>query len=416
MDSWQSKYNQTITPALYLHIPFCAQKCFYCDFSSWSTRQDDNRMNNYVKALKHQLDEAAQLGLLAATKTVYIGGGTPSLLGQNAVDLAQHVLSLTQPSEFSMEANPDSLSDDLLANLSKGGVTRISLGVQSFNDNELKRLGRIHSADLAYDRVLAAKEHDYDVSVDLMCAIPEQTESSWEFSLSRFISLGINHVSIYPLTIEEGTALAKQTQDKDTPWNTYDVQADRMQAATKALQAAGFERYEVASYARNQKSCKHNKMYWTGESYLGLGTSAASMLTAAEYDVLAKVNISLPKRPQNAVRARLVVLDAPRKIAEGASLFSTEFDVEFLTQKEAVAEDLMLHARLMEPISPALLDESEQVFGASRLQDVLDVCVQDGLLDCVYADVSNDTKTYRPTEKGWLLGNELYGRLWDLRL
>lgn len=416
MDSWQSKYNQTITPALYLHIPFCAQKCFYCDFSSWSTRQDDNRMKNYVKALKHQLDEAAQLGLLAATKTVYMGGGTPSLLGQDAADLAQNVSALTQLSEFSMEANPDSLSDDLLANLSKGGVTRISLGVQSFNDNELKRLGRIHSADLAYDRVLAAKEHGYDVSVDLMCAIPEQTESSWEYSLSKFISLGVDHVSVYPLTIEDGTALAKQTQDKDTPWNAYDVQADRMQAASKTLQAAGFERYEVASYARNQKSCKHNKMYWTGESYLGLGTSAASMLTAPEYDMLAEKNTSLPARPQDAARARLVVLDSPRKIGEGASLFSTQFDVEFLTHREAVAEDLMLHARLMEPISPALLVESELVFGASRLQDVIDLCVHDGLLDCVYADALDGAKTYRPTEKGWLLGNELYGRLWDLRL
>ena len=416
MDSWQSKYNQTATPALYLHIPFCAQKCFYCDFSSWSTRQDDNRMKDYVKALKHQLDEAAQLGLLAATKTIYMGGGTPSLLGQDAADLAQHVSALTQPSEFSMEANPDSLSDDLLANLSKGGVTRISLGVQSFNDNELKRLGRIHSADLAYDRVLAAKERGYDVSVDLMCAIPEQTENSWEYSLSRFISLGVDHVSVYPLTIEDGTALAKQTQDKDTPWNAYDVQADRMQAASKTLQAAGFVRYEVASYARNQKSCKHNKMYWTGESYLGLGTSAASMLTAPEYDMLAEQNTSLPPRPQEAARARLVVVDSPKKIAEGASLFSTEFDVEFLTHREAVAEDLMLHARLMEPISPALLVESELVFGASRLQDVLDLCVHDGLLDCVYADALDGAKTYRPTEKGWLLGNELYGRLWDLRL
>ena len=416
MDSWQSKYNQTATPALYLHIPFCAQKCFYCDFSSWSTRQEDSRMNNYVKALKHQLDEAAQLGLLSATKTVYMGGGTPSLLGQDAVDFAQHVLSLTQPTEFSIEANPDSLSDDLLASLATGGVTRISLGVQSFNDNELKKLGRIHSTDLAYDRVLAAKEHAYDVSVDLMCAIPEQTERSWEYSLSRFVSLGVDHVSVYPLTIEDGTALAKQTQDKDTPWNAYDVQADRMQAASKMLQAAGFERYEVASYARNQKSCKHNKMYWTGESYLGLGTSAASMLTAAEYDVLAKVNTSLPKRPQNAERARLVVLDAPRKIAEGVSLFSTEFDVEFLTHREALAEDLMLHARLMEPISPALLTESELVFGASRLQDVFDTCVRDGLLACVDSTDSRIESSYRPTEKGWLLGNVLYGRLWDLRL
>ncbi|MBF0894902.1 MAG: radical SAM family heme chaperone HemW [Atopobium sp.] len=416
MDSWQSKYNQTATSALYLHIPFCAQKCFYCDFSSWSTRQDDSRMKNYVKALKHQINEVAQLGLLAATKTVYMGGGTPSLLGLDAADLSQYVSGLTQPSEFSIEANPDSLSDDLLANLSKSGVTRISLGVQSFNDNELKRLGRIHSADLAYDRVLAAKERGFDVSVDLMCAIPEQTEISWEYSLSRFISLGVDHVSVYPLTIEDGTALAKQTQDKDTPWNAYDVQADRMQAASKTLQAAGFVRYEVASYARNQKSCKHNKMYWTGESYLGLGTSAASMLTAPEYDMLAEQNTFLPARPQDAARARLVVLDAPRKIAEGASLFSTEFDVEFLTHREAVAEDLMLHARLMEPISSALLAESELVFGASRLQDVFDTCVQDGLLACVDSTDSRIESSYRPTEKGWLLGNELYGRLWDLRL
>lgn len=372
-------------------------------------------MKNYVKDLKYQLDEAAQLGLLSATKTVYMGGGTPSLLGQDAVDLAQHTSAIVNPAEFSIEANPDSLSDDLLASLATGGVTRISLGVQSFNDNELKKLGRIHSADLAYDRVLAAKEYGYDVSVDLMCAIPEQTESSWEFSLSRFISLGVNHVSVYPLTIEDGTALAKQTQNKDTPWNTYDVQADRMQATSKVLQAVGFERYEVASYARNQKSCKHNKMYWTGESYLGLGTSAASMLTAAEYDVLAKVNTSLPNRPQNAVRVRLVVLDAPRKIAEGASLFSTEFDVEFLTHREAVAEDLMLHARLTEPIAPALLDESEQVFGALPLKEVFDACVQDELLECVDAADSGIKASYRPTDKGWLLGNELYVRLWELR-
>ena len=372
-------------------------------------------MKNYVKSLKHQLDEAAQLGLLADTKTVYMGGGTPSLLGQNAVDLAQHTSAIVHPIEFSIEANPDSLSDDLLANLAHGGVTRISLGVQSFNDNELKRLGRIHSAALAFDRVLAAKEHGYDVSVDLMCAIPEQTESSWEYSLSRFILLGVNHVSVYPLTIEDGTALAKQTKDKDTPWNAYDVQADRMQAASKELQAAGFERYEVASYARNQKSCKHNKMYWMGESYLGLGTSAASMLTACEYDVLTKENPSLPKRPENAVRVRLVVLDSPRKIAEGVSLFSTEFDVEFLTYREAVAEDLMLHARLMEPLSPALLAESELAFGASRLQDVFDACVRDGLLVHVDAANSRTETSYKPTEKGWLLGNELYVRLWELR-
>ena len=415
MNSWQFKYNQTAVSALYLHIPFCSQKCFYCDFSSWSTRQDDSRMKNYVKTLKLQLDEAAQLGLLAVTKTVYMGGGTPSLLGQGAVDLAHHTSSITHPIEFSMEANPDSLSDELLASLSAGGVTRISLGVQSFNDNELKELGRIHSADLAYDRVLAAKESGYEVSVDLMCAIPEQTESSWEYTLSRFISLGVNHVSVYPLTIEDGTALAKQTQDKDILWNAYDVQADRMQTASKMLQAAGFERYEVASYARNQKSCKNNKMYWTGESYLGLGTSAASMLTADEYDALAKENASLPSRPQDATRVRLVVLDSPKKITEGVSLFSTEFDVEFLTHREAVAEDLMLHARLTEPIEPALLDESEQVFGALTLQEVFDACVQDELLECVDAADSRIKASYRPTKKGWLLGNELYGRFWELR-
>ena len=139
------------------------------------------------------------------------------------------------------------------------------------------------------------------------------------------------------------------------------------------------------------------------------------MLTAFEYDALAKKNASLPSRPQDAIRVRLVVLDSPKKIAEGVSLFSTEFNVEFLTYREAVAEDLMLHARLTEPIAPALLGESEQVFGALTLQEVFDACVQDELLECVDAADSGIKASYRPTKKGWLLGNELYGRFWELR-
>ena len=197
-----------------------------------------------------------------------------------------------------------------------------------------------------------------------MCAIPCQTKASWEHALAEVVSLGVGHVSVYPLAIEEGTPFFFRYGNEDPSWNSEDVQADCMERAQEMLQAAGLHRYEVASYALPGKECAHNKAYWTGVPYLGLGPGAASMLCL-----------------DDGSRLRFV---------------EPEPEWEFLSRREAWAEDLMLGMRLVEGV------EAERV-----PQEVVADLVARGL-------VEEEGGRVRPTHDGWLLGNQLYGALWDL--
>ena len=226
--------------ALYLHVPFCARKCAYCDFASWATGAGDPLMGAYARALGDQLDEVASLGLLDGCETAYVGGGTPTLLGEKDLGrLVEKVVALAAPSELTCEANPDSLTDGVLASVRAGGATRLSIGVQSLDDGELAALGRLHDAACARDRVAAAVASGLDVSADLMCATPGQTDESWARSLAGVVSLGVGHVSVYPLQIEEGTALGRRWRDEDPAWNEPDVQATRMSRAQALLEGCG---------------------------------------------------------------------------------------------------------------------------------------------------------------------------------
>lgn len=406
--SWSERLHLNGVQALYVHIPFCAHKCVYCDFASWATASSDPLMARYEAAIKSQIQEAYALGLLEDCQSAYVGGGTPTLLGAELGRLVSCIRTKAPITELSCEANPDSLTDDVLLTLKEAGATRISLGVQSFCDVELLWLGRIHSAKQAFDRVRAAASMGFDVSCDVMCALKGQTQKSWQQTLATFLELDVDHVSVYPLSIEESTPLAKQTAGAKTPWNGPDVQANRMEEAEKILKGAGYDRYEVASYARNHKACRHNIGYWTARPYIGLGTGAASMLTRESYDKLCTIQTSLPQPPKDAFRARLKVCDARQSIAAGKTLADTSFDVEFLDVREAAAEDLMLGARLTQGLSPSLVAYAQEVLGKERVDLVLERCVRDGLLARTAAGA------LAPTESGWLLGNELYGRLWDL--
>lgn len=406
--SWSERLHLNGVQALYVHIPFCAHKCVYCDFASWATASSDPLMARYEAAIESQIQEAYALGLLEDCQSAYVGGGTPTLLGAELGWLVSCIRAKAPIAEFSCEANPDSLTDDVLLTLKEAGATRISLGVQSFRDAELLWLGRIHSAKQAFDRVRAAASMGFDVSCDVMCALKGQTQKSWQQTLATFLELDVDHVSVYPLSIEEGTPLAKQTAGAKTPWNGPDVQAGRMEEAEKILKAAGYARYEVASYARNHKVCRHNLSYWTAQPYIGLGTGAASMLTREGYDTLKSVHTSLPQPPKDAFRARLKVRDTRQSIADGKTLADASFDVEFLDVREAAAEDLMLGARLTQGLSPSLVAYAQEVLGKERVEGTLESCVHDGLLARTAAGA------LAPTESGWLLGNELYGRLWDL--
>ena len=402
---WEARLERASAYALYLHVPFCAQKCAYCDFASWTTRRDDPLMSSYAAALASQIDEARGLGLLEGLETAYIGGGTPSLLGAESLGAIVRNVASLGPAELSCEANPDSLTDEVLETAREAGATRLSIGVQSLVDSELRKLGRLHDAALAQDRVRAAVALGFDVSCDLMCATPGQSDASWALTLSQALALGAGHVSVYPLMIEEGTAFDRLYSEDSYEWNSDEVQAQRMQKAQVVLEGNGFNRYEVASYTKPGKACKHNEAYWTGQPYLGLGTKASSMLTLKCYTRLRDACRELPPSPSGTARVRLTVLNSKEQIARDPRLSSLRFDIEFLTSAQAAAEDLMLGARLSEGLDPGLVAHARGLLPGTG--DCLEGLVRDGYLTKAHG-------RFVPTEQGWLLGNELYERLWDL--
>ena len=266
--------------ALYLHIPFCRAKCLYCDFDSRALTGCalEEAIDAYCEGLSAQVDAHGNAGELSEVETVYVGGGTPSLLGGRLVGLVDYVRAYCEPVEFTCEANPESFTLDLAQALRAAGVTRISLGVQSLNASELKAIGRIHSAEQAMLAVAQAKAEGFSTSCDVMCGLPGQTLDTFAETLRSLVTLNPDHVSVYPLQLEEGTPLARMEEAGEMEVPDEDFQAQCMDLAAEVLEEAGYERYEVASYAKPGHRCRHNIAYWTGKPYLGLGRSAASML------------------------------------------------------------------------------------------------------------------------------------------
>ena len=442
-EGWLARWHEPAAGALYLHVPFCARKCAYCDFASWATAAGDPLMGAYAAALRAQLSEARAAGLLEGCATAYVGGGTPTLLPDAELGALVAAVREAAPgvAELTCEANPDSLLDTTLRTLISAGATRLSIGVQSLDDAELAALGRLHDARAARERVAAAVGTGLDVSVDLMCAIPHQTAASWDATLEGALALGVGHVSVYPLSIEEGTPLAarvaaerqatraaaaarasRPAADPDyPPWNDPDVQADRMLRARDVAAAHGMARYEVASHALPGHECRHNLAYWTGVPYLGLGTGAASMLTREGYERLRAVAPQLPAPPsgaERAARARLTVTSGRRHVSAHPALAEQAFDVEWLSAREVAAEDLMLGARLARGLDPALvsLAHAEREVAALARGGYLG-SLGTGPDDPFFGSsgpVPNDPPTYAPTDKGWLQGNALFARLWAL--
>lgn len=403
--------------ALYLHIPFCQSKCAYCDFDSVAACSlDDARTAQacYLDRLANRVDAFGTAGLLDGVRTVYIGGGTPSLLGMRLVELVRSVMQWCAPEEFTCEANPESFTSSLALQLARAGVTRISLGVQSLQEEELKAVGRIHSATQALDAICYAKDAGLDVSCDLMCGLPLQTQDSWAKSVAGLIEAGPCHVSIYPLTVEDGTPLALKVDSGRLVLPDEDEQADEMELARRFLVEAGFVPYEVASYALPGHACRHNIAYWTGIEYLGLGRSAASMLSRDTFRMSSSLFSDLAPR-DGAARIRVLQTD------DAASAF----EIEQLGIREAMAEDLMLACRMTRGIPQELLLRASAVFGKQIVTDTCARAIELGLATWEapdgenYVDASSGgvdlfPGALAPTQQGWLEGNELFGLFWNL--
>ena len=283
-------------------------------------------------------------------------------------------------------------------------------------DRELSSLGRIHTAARARDRIAAVMGAGLDLSVDLMCATPGQTDASWEETLEGVTGFGVGHVSVYPLQVEEGTPMERsveleleKTGEAWPAWNSDEVQASRMELAERVLRRSGLSRYEVASYAIDGRECRHNISYWTGVPYLGLGTGASSMLTREGYERLrGSCCPQLPKLPGEVARVRLTVESGREEVAREPRMESLRLSTEPLDERQAAAEDLMLEARLSRGISPGLLAHAQAVLDQKNVEAVLGRVVKRGLA------AWSDDGWLAPTEDGWLLGNELYGELWGL--
>lgn len=405
--------------ALYVHVPFCAQKCRYCDFDSQSVAPCDldAALDAYFEHLYARFDASGNAGALRQIRTVYVGGGTPSLAGERLVKLARRIFAWCKPVEFTCEANPESLTAELATALAEVGVTRISLGVQTLDITELAAIGRIHNAERALEAIATVKDVGLDVSCDLMCGLPGQTMASWQCALDGVLAAAPHHVSVYPLTLEEGTPLYRMACRDESLEPDEDFQAACMDAARERLGAAGYHPYEVASYALDGHECAHNIAYWTGRGYLGLGRSAAGMLDAEDFDRLAGLFPDVPARG-DAHRVRLVQRNDD----------ATSFEAEYLSQREAAAEDLMLACRMTRGIASDLLVRAARVIPAGELAAACDRALELGLATWVpetlgvhegpftSADVVAGHVRARlaPTHLGWLDGNVLFELFWDL--
>ena len=270
---------------LYLHIPFCRSKCIYCDFYSLPSAED--RMDRYAAALCRHLKETAPQAAPYTVDTVYFGGGTPSYLGvkrlKKLLKAVEKDYSLSREAEVTMEANPDSLRDwrDVRA-LRRAGVNRISLGVQSTDDAELKTIGRVHTFAQVREAVDAVRRGGVkNLSLDLIYGLPDQTMERWQATLAQAADLGPEHLSCYGLKVEEGTPLWRMRESLVLPDD--DLQADMYLWAVDFLARRGYEQYEISNFARPGFASRHNLKYWTLQEYAGFGPGAHSDFGGVRY-------------------------------------------------------------------------------------------------------------------------------------
>ena len=266
-----------MAPSLYIHIPFCVKKCGYCDF--YSINYDAGLASAYVDALVGQMG-----GIGCRVSTIFIGGGTPTALSAPLLKklLRGAARSAARNAEFTVEANPESLDAGKLSLLLDEGVNRLSIGVQSFNDAKLKKLGRIHNAKKAADAVMLSNKKGFDdLNIDLIFGAPEEEFDDYSAELARAVKLPVTHISCYGLTYEKGTPLYKARKRGGVIPVDEERSARMYSFAIDYLPEHGFRHYEVSNFAEKGFECRHNLNYWRNDEYIGLGPSAVSYIGGA---------------------------------------------------------------------------------------------------------------------------------------
>ena len=370
---------------IYIHVPFCRSKCQYCDFYSLACK-DDKLMDGYLDAVCAHMKEAGALAPGYKVDTIYFGGGTPSFYGADGIatilSTIRRNFDVDVNAEITLECNPDSVSDRMLGRLKAEGVNRISLGIQTDDDELLKKLGRPHTyaqAVSAYQRI--RKAGFKNVSVDLMYGLPGQTLRTWSETLDHVLRLLPEHISCYGLKVEEGTPLYTYKDDANLPDD--DLQADMYLAAVDLLRSRGYRHYEISNFARKGLYSRHNMKYWTGGEYLGFGPSASSDFAGKRF--------ILSRDLQSYISG----------IRDGGEVME---DVQEIPLRERAGEYLMLRLRTYYGIAP---DEYERKFllPFDPLREVLAKYRALG-----YVGINDDGR-WNLTAKGYLISNTILSEL-----
>jgi len=265
-------------PSLYVHIPFCQRKCIYCDFYSIETV---SLMESFLDALCTEIALSAETARGVVFDTLFFGGGTPSLLAPGQLSRVMEALhgafTIDPGAEISLETNPGTVTPEKLSAFRSLGINRLSIGIQSFDEDELRFLGRIHNGPDAVRCVGDARAAGFmNLSVDLIYSLPSQTRASWDATLSRALALGPDHLSAYSLIVEDDTPLARMVASRIVSPNPLEAEASLYEHTMAVMERAGFEHYEVSNYAKPGFRSRHNSAYWSHEAYLGFGPSAHS--------------------------------------------------------------------------------------------------------------------------------------------
>lgn len=375
--------NDQRTEAVYIHIPFCTNKCFYCDFNSYVLK--DQPVMDYLRALDKEMELTVQANPPGRIKSIFVGGGTPTVLKPDEMEyflqsVKRHFPEWSDDIEFSMEANPGTTDLEKLSVMREGGVNRISFGVQAFQNSLLTGIGRIHDTDDVYRSLENARRAGFDnISIDLMFGLPNQTLDMLAESVNKALELGLPHYSIYSLKVEENTLFHTMYQRNQLPLPDEEDELNMYLLLMERMQAAGYKQYEISNFAKPGFESRHNMTYWRNEDYYGLGAGAHGYIGRQRHVNIKGVN------PYN----------------EAANQGLPRLESFEVSREEAMEDFLMVGLRVLDGVSRSRF---RQQFGIS-MEEVfagpLNKMIGAGLLD------STDDG-YKLSSKGILFGNDVF--------
>lgn len=377
--------------SLYIHIPFCKRRCIYCDF--YSTVKKEESIKEYLQCIEKEFSFRKKL-LDEPIDTIYLGGGTPSLLKKEDLDflfssLMKDSSLFSKDIEITMEANPEQLSKDYISFLSNNTpINRLSIGVQSFDDNQLKFLNRRHTSLQAKTAISTAQEAGFkNISIDLIFSLPQMSLEDWERNLSEAVGCSVQHLSVYCLTVEEGTMLSQMIANGKIVPLEEEKQLEQFDFAMRFLSEHGFEHYETSNYALKGFRSRHNSAYWNGISYIGLGASAHSYYNN--------------ERWWNVADADLYI----KNIKSGSPLITKEY----LSQKDLYNEYILTHSRIMKGISKEKISKDFCEFYPSFIKATEQLIEQNLLV------FNSKTGYYTLTLAGWHLQDMITETLFSVK-